>query len=190
MDMLVKYDTDGQREQLIRDGVETLFRCMDSSEPLDCRIEMLQQVLKHYETRKKMEATANEVFAAMPWQLQSTVEGYVREWRHVGQMARFSGLPDDWHLPVSWTRNGEDGVDGTEYAVTFSTGETLHYTYEKGGGIRFTETDAYPSNPENPHHDAYEAFMREDARRMYRDEHAGDFHYDPFEDEHNNRWWE
>lgn len=190
MDTLVKYEADdenkGERERRVRDAVALLFRYMDPSEPLDRRIASLRHVLQHYEARQKAEATANALFAEMPPQLQLVVNAYVYEWRGVSRVACRDGSPDDWRLPVAWTQNGTDGMDGTTYTVTFSTGENLHYTYERhSGNFSFRERSAYPSDPENSHHDAYEEFLQDENERCYREQHTGEYHYDPFEDEHN-----
>lgn len=186
MDTLVKYEGNdeymdkGEQEQRVRDTVEMLFRYMNPAEPLDRRIAALRHVLAHYEARQKAEATADALFSAMPPQLQLVVDGYVNEWRGVSLIACRDGSPDDWRLPVAWTQNG------TAYTVTFSTGETLHYDYERySGQFSFREQSAYPSDPENQHHDEYETFLRAEKLREYEELHAGDYHYDRFEDEHN-----
>lgn len=187
---LVTYEADDeymdkeQKTQRTQEAVARLFRC-DPSEPLECRIAALQRVLAHYTARQKAETTANAIFAAMPPQLQLVVNAYVYEWRGVSRVACRDGSPDDWRLPVAWTQNGTDGTDGTTYTVTFSTGEMLHYTYERhSGNFSFRERSAYPSDPENSHHDEYEEFLQDENERCYREQHTGD-HYDPFEDEHN-----
>lgn len=187
---LVTYEADDeymdkeQKTQRTQEAVARLFRC-DPSEPLECRIAALQRVLAHYTARQKAETTANAIFAAMPPQLQLVVNAYVYEWRGVSRVACRDGSPDDWRLPVAWTQNGTDGTDGTTYTVTFSTGEMLHYTYERhSGNFSFRERSAYPSDPENSHHDEYKEFLQDENERCYREQHTGD-HYDPFEDEHN-----